>query len=69
MIDVKQNIINDGDLTIAKTNGLQTQFNLLQNGVLGNQAGILTKQNNMNDGDLTIATTNGRINNNLFFYN
>jgi len=59
LLVAKQNIINDGDLTIAKTNGLQTQLNLLQSSVLANAASILTKQNNIADGDLTIAKTNG----------
>ena len=55
----KQNIINDGDLTIAKTTGLQTQLNLLQSSVLANTSGLLTKQDNIADGDLTIAKTYG----------
>ena len=42
-IQGKQNTINDGDLTIARTAELQTTLN--------------GKQNTINDGDLTIAKT------------
>ena len=41
----KQDLIEDGDLSIAKTNGLQIAINAKQNLIL--------------DGDLTIAKTNG----------
>ena len=44
---------------MAKNNGLQTPLNLLQGGVLANQAGLLTQQNNLSDGDLTTSKTNG----------
>ena len=41
-LDAKQDTIQDGDLTIAKTTGLQT---------------LLTKQDTIQDGDLTISKT------------
>ena len=44
-LGTKQDEINDGDLTIAKTDGLQTALN--------------GKQDTIEDGDLTIANTNG----------
>ena len=44
-IQGKQDIIQDGDLTIAKTNGLQTALN--------------GKQPTIEDGDLTIEKTSG----------
>jgi hypothetical protein len=47
----KQDIINDGDLTIAKTNNLQSSLDTLQ-------TNIDLKQDIINDGDLTIAKTN-----------
>ena len=43
LLGAKQNIINDGDLTIAKTLNLQSSLN--------------AKQDTINDGDLTIAKT------------
>ena len=45
LLGAKQNIINDGDLTIAKTLNLQSSLN--------------AKQDTINDGDLTIAKTSG----------
>ena len=44
-LDSKQATINDGDLTIARTDGLQ--------------AALDSKQATINDGDLTIARTDG----------
>ena len=44
-LNSKQDTINDGDLSIAKTNGLQ--------------AALDGKQATISDGDLTIAKTNG----------
>ena len=44
-IGTKQDTIEDGDLTIAKTSGLQSALN--------------DKQDTIGDGDLTIANTNG----------
>ena len=44
-IEGKQNTINDGDLTIARTAGLQSA--------------LQGKQNTINDDDLTIARTTG----------
>ena len=47
-LTAKQDIINDGDLTIAKTTNLQTSLTALQ-------SNIDLKQDTINDGDLTIA--------------
>ena len=47
-INTKQNIINDGDLSITKTLNLQNSLDVLQNN-------INLKQNIINDGDLTIS--------------
>ena len=45
LLGAKQDTINDGGLTIAKTSGLQSSLN--------------AKQDTINDGDLTIAKTSG----------
>ena len=68
-IQGKQNTINDGDLTIARTAELQTTLNGKQNTIndgdltIARTAGLQTalegKQNTINDGDLTIAKTSG----------
>ena len=50
-IQAKQDIINDGDLTIAKTTNLQSSLDTLQ-------TNIDLKLDVINDGDLTIAKTN-----------
>jgi len=70
-IQEKQDTINDGDLSIAKTNGLQAALNGKQptkededitisktNGLLHVEA-LNTKQPTINEGDLTIANTDG----------
>ena len=44
-VGTKQDSINDGDLTIANTSGLQSALD--------------DKQDTIEDGDLTIANTNG----------
>jgi hypothetical protein len=51
-IQSKQAIITDGDLSIDKTSGLQTELTTLQDN-------INLKQNIITDGDLTIDKTNG----------
>jgi len=66
-IEGKQNTINDGDLTIARTAELQTTLNGKQNTIndgdltIARTAELQTtlngKQNTINDGDLTIART------------
>ena len=66
-IQGKQNTINDGDLTIARTAELQTTLNGKQNTIndgdltIARTAELQTtlngKQNTINDGDLTIAKT------------
>jgi len=66
-IQGKQNTINDGDLTIARTAELQTTLNGKQNTIndgdltIARTAELQTtlngKQNTINDGDLTIART------------
>ena len=51
----KQDFIADGDLAVAKANGMQTTLNVPQNGVLNNQTVILGKQDTIQAGDLTIS--------------
>ena len=68
-IGTKQDTIEDGDLTIAKTSGLQTALNgkqdTIENGDLtiantnGLQTALDDKQDTIEDGDLTIAFTDG----------
>ena len=68
-IQGKQNTINDDDLTIVRTAGLQTALEGKQNTIndgaltIARTAGIQTalegKQNTINDDDLTIARTAG----------
>ena len=68
-IGTKQDTIEDGDLTIAKTSGLQTALNgkqdTIENGDLtiantnGLQTALDDKQDTIEDGDLTIAKTSG----------
>ena len=65
-LDGKQDLISDGDLSIAKTDGLQPTLTGLDELTAGhttniatNTANILTKQNTITDGSLTIARTNG----------
>ena len=68
-IGTKQDTIEDGDLTIAKTNGLQTALNDKQDTIedgdltIANTNGLQTalndKQDTIEDGDLTIAKTDG----------
>ena len=68
-LDSKQDTIGDGDLTIARTNGLQTAIDGKQatigDGDLtiaktnGLQAALDGKQATIGDGDLTIAKTSG----------
>ena len=68
-IATKQNTIGDGDLTIARTNGLQAALNSKQATIAdgdltiaktnGLQAALNSKQATIADGDLTIAKTNG----------
>lgn len=73
MVALKQNIITDGSLTIAKTNGLQNIITLIQNdnigqantitglttSVINNTNAIALKQDIIIDGSLTIAKTSG----------
>jgi hypothetical protein len=65
-LDGKQDLIRDGDLSISKTDGLQTALTGLDEltsshttDIATNTADILTKQNNITDGSLTIARTSG----------
>jgi hypothetical protein len=65
-LDGKQDLISDGDLSITKTDGLQTTLTGLDEltanhttDIATNTANILTKQNTITDGSLTIARTNG----------
>ena len=69
LLGAKQNIINDGDLTIAKTLNLQSSLNAKQDTIndgdltiaktLNLQSSLNAKQDTINDGDLTIAKTSG----------
>ena len=52
----KQDTIADGDLMIAKTNGLQAALDSKDTALT---AGLATKQDTISDGDLTIAKANG----------
>ena len=68
-IGTKQDTIEDGDLTIANTNGLQSALNdkqdTIEDGDLtiantnGLQPALNDKQDTIEDGDLTIAKTDG----------
>ena len=68
-IGTKQDTIEDGDLTIAKTSGLQAALNdkqdTIEDGDLtiaktsGLQSALNDKQDTIEDGDLIIANTNG----------
>jgi len=68
-LETKQPTINDGDLTIAKTSGLQGELNALQPTIndgdltIAKTSGLLGALNalqpTINDGDLTIAKTSG----------
>ena len=68
-VGTKQNSINDGDLTIAKTAQLQTALDdkqdTIEDGDLtiaftdGLQSALNNKQDTIEDGDLTIAFTDG----------
>ncbi len=68
-IGTKQDTIEDGDLTIAKTSGLQSALNDKQDTIgdgdltiantNGLQSALNDKQDTIEDGDLTIANTNG----------
>ena len=65
-LDGKQDLIGDGDLSITKTDGLQsalTEWDELTSShttnIATNTANILTKQNTITDGSLTIDRTSG----------
>ena len=57
-LDAKQASIGDGDLSIAKINGLQTALDAKATST-ALTSGLAGKQDAIADGDLTIARTNG----------
>jgi hypothetical protein len=58
-ISLKQNIINDNDLTIPNILNLQSSLTTLQDNIDLNTTNILTKQNTITEGSLSIDKTNG----------